>query len=105
MPMLLKPKVRGRGRTLTRFLDPTKDSKIFIFLTNPKGKPRPNGTVDTSALAMDTASNPGTMNAIINFMKPPQHQHEIMKWRKAATCASYRKNEKKNYSHLNILTH
>ncbi len=46
------------------------------------------GTVDTSALPMDTASNPGTMNAIINFMKRPLHDHEVLKWRKASTCAS-----------------
>ncbi len=45
------------------------------------------GTVDTSALPMDLAANPGTMNAIINFMKRPVHQHTIKKWRKAETCA------------------
>ena len=29
------------------------------------------GIVDTSALPMDYVSNPGTMNAIINFAQPP----------------------------------
>ena len=44
------------------------------------------GIVDTSALPMDTAANPGTMNAIINFAKRPLHEHTILKWRKAASC-------------------
>jgi hypothetical protein len=44
------------------------------------------GIVDTSALPMDLASNPGTMNAIINFAKRPVHEHRILKWRKAASC-------------------
>jgi hypothetical protein len=46
------------------------------------------GIVDTSALPMDLASNPGTMNAIINFAKRPVHEHRILKWRKAASCAA-----------------
>jgi hypothetical protein len=44
------------------------------------------GIVDTSALPMDLASNPGTMNAIINFAQRPLHEHRILKWRKAASC-------------------
>jgi hypothetical protein len=44
------------------------------------------GTVDTSALPMDTVSNPGTMNAIYNFKSRPLHQHTILKWRKASQC-------------------
>ena len=46
------------------------------------------GTVDTSALPMDTVSNPGTMNAIINFAKRPLHDHRVLKWRKASNCAA-----------------
>ena len=46
------------------------------------------GTVDTSALPMDTASNPGTMNAIVNFAKRPVFDHRVLKWRKAASCPS-----------------
>ena len=34
------------------------------------------GVVDTSALPMDFVSNPGTMNAIINFARRPQFEHE-----------------------------
>lgn len=44
------------------------------------------GIVDTSALPMDLVSNPGTMNAIINFAKRPVHEHRVLKWRKAANC-------------------
>jgi hypothetical protein len=44
------------------------------------------GTVDTSALPMDTVSNPGTMNAIINFASRPLHEHRVLKWRKASNC-------------------
>jgi hypothetical protein len=44
------------------------------------------GTVDTSALPMDTVSNPGTMNAIINLAKRPTTEHRVLKWRKAASC-------------------
>ncbi len=44
------------------------------------------GVVDTSALPMDFVSNPGTMNAIINFARRPLHEHEVLKWRKAAAC-------------------
>ena len=44
------------------------------------------GIVDTSALPMDLASNPGTMNAIINFAKRPVHEHRILKWRMAGSC-------------------
>lgn len=44
------------------------------------------GTVDTSALPMDTVSNPGTMNAIINVPKRPVHEHRVLKWRKASSC-------------------
>jgi hypothetical protein len=46
------------------------------------------GIVDTSALPMDLVSNAGTMNAIINFAKRPLHEHRILKWRKAASCAA-----------------
>ena len=44
------------------------------------------GVVDTSALPMDLASNPGTMNALINIARRPVHEHRILKWRKAANC-------------------
>jgi hypothetical protein len=44
------------------------------------------GTVDTSALPMDTVSNPGTMNAIINVPKRPTQEHRVLKWRKTANC-------------------
>jgi mono/diheme cytochrome c family protein len=44
------------------------------------------GTVDTSAVPMDTVSNPGTMNAIYNFARRPLHKHTILKWRKASQC-------------------
>ena len=44
------------------------------------------GIVDTSALPMDTVSNPGTMNAIVNFAQRPTHSHRILKWRKASQC-------------------
>jgi hypothetical protein len=44
------------------------------------------GTVDTSALPMDTVSNPGTMNALINFARRPLHEHRVLKWRKASQC-------------------
>ncbi len=46
------------------------------------------GVVDTSALPMDQVSNPGTMNALINIGKRPVHEHSILKWRKAASCAA-----------------
>ena len=45
------------------------------------------GTVDTSALPMDTASNPGTMNPIYNFARRPTFDHRMLKWRKAARPA------------------
>jgi hypothetical protein len=44
------------------------------------------GIVDTSALPMDFVSNPGTMNAIINFARRPLHQNDVLKWRQAAAC-------------------
>lgn len=44
------------------------------------------GIVDTSALPMDYVSNPGTMNAIINFARRPLFEHDILKWRKASAC-------------------
>ncbi len=46
------------------------------------------GIVDTSALPMDFVSNPGTMNAIINFARRPLHEDEVLKWRKASACAA-----------------
>ncbi len=49
------------------------------------GRARP-GVVDTSALPMDFVSNPGTMNAIINFAKRPVHEHDVIKWFKAGSC-------------------
>ena len=45
------------------------------------------GIVDTSALPMDYVSNPGTMNAIINFARRPQFEHTVLKWRKTSACA------------------
>jgi hypothetical protein len=44
------------------------------------------GIVDTSALPMDTASNPGTMNALINVARRPLFEHRIVKWRQADAC-------------------
>jgi hypothetical protein len=44
------------------------------------------GTVDTSALPMDTISNPGTMNTIYNFARRPLHENRVLKWRKASQC-------------------
>ena len=44
------------------------------------------GVVNTSALPMDFFSNPGTMNAIINFAQRPQFEHDVLKWRKVAAC-------------------
>jgi len=44
------------------------------------------GTVDTSALPMDTVSNPGTMNTIYNFARRPLFEHRVLKWRKASQC-------------------
>ena len=35
---------------------------------------------------MDTVSNPGTMNAIINFARRPVHEHRVLKWRQATQC-------------------
>ncbi len=46
------------------------------------------GEVDTSALPMDFVSNPGTINAIINFARRPLHEEEVLKWRKASACAA-----------------
>ena len=44
------------------------------------------GVVDTSALPMDTVSNPGTMNTIVNFARRPTYDQRILKWRKASQC-------------------
>jgi hypothetical protein len=44
------------------------------------------GVVDTSALPMDTISNPGTMNTIVNFARRPTYDNLITKWRKASKC-------------------
>lgn len=52
------------------------------------------GIVDTSALPMDYVSNPGTMNAIINFKRRPLHEHEILKWRRAEACPAGTSTEK-----------
>jgi len=46
------------------------------------------GIVDTSALPMDQVSNPGTMNALINIARRPVHEHRIVKWYKASSCAA-----------------
>ena len=35
---------------------------------------------------MDYVSNPGTMNAIINFARRPTFEERVLKWRKAAAC-------------------
>ncbi len=45
------------------------------------------GIVDTSALPMDLVSNPGTMNAIINFARRPVFEQRVLKWRKTEMCA------------------
>jgi hypothetical protein len=44
------------------------------------------GVVDTSALPMDTVSNPGTMNTIVNFARRPKFDMRVLKWRKASQC-------------------
>ena len=44
------------------------------------------GVVDTSALPMDTVSNPATMNMIVNFARRPKYDHRVLKWRKASQC-------------------
>lgn len=44
------------------------------------------GTVDTSALPNDVVTNPGTMNAIINFGRRPLHEHEVTRWHQASSC-------------------
>jgi hypothetical protein len=44
------------------------------------------GVVDTSALPMDTVSNAGTMNTIVNFARRPTYDQRILKWRKASQC-------------------
>jgi hypothetical protein len=44
------------------------------------------GVVDTSALPNDGVTNPGTMNAIINFGKRPLHEHVVTRWHKAGSC-------------------
>jgi hypothetical protein len=44
------------------------------------------GAVDTSALPMDTISNPGTMNTVYNFARRPLHEHRVLKWHKASQC-------------------
>jgi hypothetical protein len=44
------------------------------------------GTVDTSALPMDTIANAGTMNSIYNFARRPTFEHRVLKWRKASQC-------------------
>ena len=46
------------------------------------------GTSDTSAIPTDQVNNPGTMNAIINTHRRPTFANEeVIKWRKASTCA------------------
>lgn len=44
------------------------------------------GTVDTSAIPMDTVSNPGTMNPIYNVAKRPLFEHRVLKWHQASGC-------------------
>ena len=44
------------------------------------------GVVDTSALPMDTVSNPGTMNSVVNFARRPTYDQRILKWRKTSQC-------------------
>ena len=36
------------------------------------------GVVDTSALPMDTVSNPGTMNTVVNFARRPAYDQRIL---------------------------
>lgn len=67
------------SQILASGLAPTRLETQLISLARP-------GTVDTSALPMDTVANPGTMNAIINFAKRPLHEHTMTKWHKAASC-------------------
>lgn len=46
------------------------------------------GASDTSAIPTDQINNPGTINALINIAKRPIFVGEqVMKWRKAASCA------------------
>ncbi|TBV94072.1 cytochrome c [Azotobacter chroococcum] len=46
------------------------------------------GASDTSAIPTDQINNPGTINALINIAKRPTFAGEqVMKWRKAASCA------------------
>jgi hypothetical protein len=44
------------------------------------------GVVDTSALPNDGVTNPGTMNAIINFGQRPLHEHVVTRWHRASSC-------------------
>ena len=44
------------------------------------------GVVDTSALPMDTVSNPETMNTVVNFARRPTYDQRVLKWRKASQC-------------------
>lgn len=45
------------------------------------------GTSDTSAIPTDRASNPGTMNAIVNLHQRPVFENEdVIKWRKVTSC-------------------
>ena len=44
------------------------------------------GTVDTSAIPNDTVTNPGTMNAIINFGMRPLHDADVVRWHKVSSC-------------------
>ena len=44
------------------------------------------GATDTSAVPNDLVTNPGTQNAVINFLRRPTHPHEVLKWRKTDAC-------------------
>lgn len=67
------------SQMLASGMSPKRLEYQLIAVTRP-------GAVDTSALPMDTVSNPGTMNAIINFARRPLHEHRIVKWHKASAC-------------------
>jgi hypothetical protein len=49
------------------------------------GHSRP-GAVDTSAIPNDQVNNAGTMNAIINLVKRPTFEEDIIKWHKTNQC-------------------
>jgi hypothetical protein len=53
------------------------------------------GVTDTSAISHDQINNPGTINALFNVAQRPVFAGEkVSKWRKAASCASEKDEEK-----------